>query len=97
MHSNTEVCETTVNPNTNQEYIKLLNARRLYRLATKYVPTFNTAPPSKNAVSANIKHSIYFHLTSNFWSIRYCGKRLYVHMFDMVYTAFSYGRTLVVC
>ncbi len=41
--------------------------------------------PSKNAVSANIKHrpSIYFH----------SDKRLYVHMFDMVDTAFSYKST----
>ncbi len=27
------------------------------------------------------QYSRYFHLTSNFWSIHYCGKRLYVHMF----------------
>ncbi len=47
----------------------------------------------KNAVSASIKHSRYFH----FWSIRYCSKRLYIHMFDMLDTAFSYGKTLIVC
>ncbi len=56
-----------------------------------------TAVPSKNAVSANIKHSRYFHQTSNFWSIHYYGKRLYVHMFNAVDTAFSYGRALIVC
>ncbi len=32
------------------------------------------AVPSKNAVSANIKHSRYFHWTSYFWSIHYYGK-----------------------
>ncbi len=60
----------------------------------------NSAIPSKNAVFmvfANIKHSRQFRLTSKFWSIHYCGKRLYVHMFDMVDTAFSYGRALVGC
>ena len=43
-----------------------------------------SAVPSKIAVSANIKHSRYFHETFN----------LYVHM---VNTAFSYGRTLIIC
>ncbi len=58
---------------------------------------FNAAVPSKNAVSANIKHKRYFLFTSSVWSIHYCGKRLYVHMFDMVDTAFRYGRALIVC
>ncbi len=50
-----------------------------------------SAAPSKNAVSANIKHSRYPSIEQlNFWSIHYCDKRLYVHMFDMVDTAFSY-------
>ncbi len=46
----------------------------------------------------NIKHIKYFHLTPNFWSIHYHGKRLHVHMFVIVYvdTAFSYGRALIV-
>ena len=38
-----------------------------------------SAVPSKNAVSANIKHSRYFQYTFNFCSFHYCGKRLYVH------------------
>ena len=37
----------------------------------------------KNAVSAEIKHSRYFHCASHFWSIHYCGRRLYVHMFHI--------------
>ncbi len=36
-----------------------------------------SAIPNKNAVSANIKLSRYFHVTSNFGSIHDCGKRLY--------------------
>ena len=50
----------------------------------------NAAVPSKNTASADIKHSRYFHKTSNFWSIHYCGKRLYVRMFHIVDTAFRY-------
>ena len=57
----------------------------------------SSAVPSKNAVSADINHSRYFHWTSNFWSIHYCVKRLYVHMFDMLDTVLSYGRALIVC
>ena len=59
--------------------------------------TNNSAVTSKNAVSANIKHNGYFHLTSNFRSIHSHGKRLYVHMFNVADTAFSYGTTLIVC
>ena len=55
------------------------------------------APQSKNAVCANIKHGRYFHLTSNFWSINFHAKKLYVQMFDTVDTLFSYGRGLIVC
>ncbi len=33
---------------------------------------------------------------SNSWSIHSCGKRLYVHVLDMVDTAFSCGRILIV-
>ncbi len=51
----------------------------------------------KNAVSANTKHGRYFHQTSHFRSIHNCSKRLYVHMFDVVDTAFSYGRALIIC
>ena len=39
----------------------------------------HSAVPCKNAVSANIKHSRYFLSTSIFWSIHYCGTRLYVY------------------
>ncbi len=72
-------------------------------------PTYNTkitlvqpppgmsAPQSKNAVSTNIKHSRYIHLMSNFSSIHFHAKRLYVHMFDIVDTPFSYGRGLITC
>ncbi len=57
-----------------------------------------SAPQSKNAVSANIKHSsTYIHLMSNFLSIHFHTKRLYVHMFDKVDTSFSYGGVLIVC
>ena len=54
---------------------------------------------NKNAVSANIiivdtsiKHPISGQSNTNYY-----GKRLYVQMFDMVDTAFSYGRALIVC
>ena len=56
-----------------------------------------SAPLSKNAVSANIKQSRYFHLTSKFWVIHFCGKRLHIHMFEMGDTALSYKRALIVC
>ncbi len=39
---------------------------------------------SKNTVSTYIKHSRYIHLMSNFLSIHFHTKRLYVHMFDIV-------------
>ena len=45
-----------------------------------------SAAPSKNAVSANIKHTRYpgtSSKTSYFWSIHYCSKRLFVHMLKM--------------
>ncbi len=45
-----------------------------------------SCPQSKNTVSTNIKHSRYIHLMSNFLSIRFPTKRLYVHMFDIVHT-----------
>ncbi len=57
----------------------------------------SSAALSKNTLSANIKHSRYFHLTSNFWSIHFHAKRLYVHIFDMVDTFFSYWRASIVC
>ena len=53
-------------------------------------------PPSKKAVSTNIKHSRCIHLMSNFSSIHFHTKRLYVYMFDIVDTPFSYGRGLIV-
>ena len=43
----------------------------------------HSAIPSKNAVSTNTQHNRYFHETSNFCSIYYCGKRLYVHIFNV--------------
>ncbi len=39
---------------------------------------------SKNAVWANMKHSRYFHLTSNFWSIHTHGKKGDVQTFGIV-------------
>ncbi len=53
-----------------------------------------TAVPSKNTVSAIVRTSIKRQI---FWWIYSYGKRLYVHVFDMVDTAFSYGRALIVC
>ncbi len=44
-----------------------------------------------------ISNIVYFHLTCYFRSIHSHGKRLCGHMFDMVDTAFSYGRALIVC
>ena len=57
----------------------------------------SSASQSKNAVSRNIKQSRYIHLMSNFSSISFHIERLYVHMFDIVDTPFSYGRGLIVC
>ncbi len=53
---------------------------------------------SKNAVSSNIKHCRYIHLMSDFLLIHFHTKRLYVYvyMFDIVDTQFSYGRGLIV-
>ncbi len=62
-----------------------------------FVITINYAVLSKNAVSANINNSRYFCYASHFWWIHYCGKRLYVHMFHIVDTAFSYWREFIVC
>ncbi len=53
-------------------------------------------PQSKNAVSTNIKHSRYIHLMSNFLSINFHTKRLYIHISDDVDTPFSYGRGLII-
>ena len=58
---------------------------------------YTSAPPSKNAVSAIIKQSRYFHLKSNFTLIHSHAKRLYIHMIDIVDAAFSYERELIVC
>ena len=69
----------------------------LYGLCrTKVIDTIS-APQSKNAVSTNIKHSRYIHFMSNFLSILFHTKKLYVPMFDMVDTPFRYGRGLIVC
>ena len=57
----------------------------------------NICPISKNAVSTYLKYSRYIHLMSNFWSIHFHANRLYVHMFDIVDIAFSYGRGFIVC
>ena len=56
-----------------------------------------SAPLSKNAVCTSIKPSSYIHLMSNFLSIYFYTKKLYVHMFDIVDTPFSYGRESIVC
>ena len=56
-----------------------------------------SAPQSKNAVSTNINNRRYIHLMSNFSSVHLHTKRLYVYMFDIVDTVFSYGRRLIVC
>ncbi len=63
----------------------------------QFVISVNSAPQSKNAVSTNTKHSRYIHLMSNFSLIHSHGKRLYVYMFDIVDTPFSYGRGSIVC
>ena len=55
-----------------------------------------SAPQTTNAVSTNIKHSRYIPLMSNFSSIDFRTKRLYLLMFDIVDTPFSYGRELIV-
>ena len=56
---------------------------------------FISALPSKNTVSTNIKHSIYpFNVK---FLVNPLPKRLYVHMFAIVDTAFSYERGLIVC
>ena len=52
--------------------------------------------PYKNAVCALINHSN-FHLAYNFSSIHSRAKKLYPHKFDIVDTALSYGRELIVC
>ncbi len=62
-----------------------------------YTTYFISVPQSKNAVSTNLRYSRYIHLMSNFSSIHFHTKRLYEHMFDIVDTAFSYGRELIVC
>ncbi len=56
-----------------------------------------SAPQSKNAVSTTIKHGRYIYLMSIFLSIHFHTKRLYVHLFDIVDTPFSYRRGLIVC
>ena len=63
----------------------------------QYIMVYISDPEIKNAVSTNIKHSRYIHLMSNFLSIRFHTKRLYVHMFDIVDTPFRYGRGLIIC
>ena len=52
---------------------------------------------SKNAVSTKIKQSRYIHFMSKFTSINFHTESVYVHMFDVVDTAFSYGTGLIVC
>ena len=81
-----------------------------YTVVTAFVPIGNWSPKviklspcssfaiqSKNAVCANIKHRPrYFYYTANFWSIHFHTESLYVHMFYMEDTPFSYGRALIV-
>ena len=56
-----------------------------------------TTVQSKNAVCAFIKHNRYFNCVYNFTSIHSHAKRLYFHIFDVVDTAFSYEKELIVC
>ena len=55
------------------------------------------AVQSKNAVCAFTKHSRYFHSTYYFTSIHSHAKKLYLHMFDIVDTAFDFERKLIIC
>ena len=55
-----------------------------------------TASQSKNAVCTLIEHNRYVHLTYNFASIYLHAKKLYLHMFDIVDTAFGYESKLIV-
>ena len=55
----------------------------LYRVKTQYLQILNI-------VDTSIKRQISVQSTT-------VVKRLYVHMFDVVDTAFSYGRVLIVC
>ncbi len=63
-------------------------------VVTPLLVDFKDLPyPPGNAVSTN---SRYIHLMSNFSSIHFHAKRLYV-LFAIVDTPFSYGRGLIVC
>ena len=73
----------------------LQSFRKIYSCLS--IPQEQYCRPSKNTVSANIKHIRYFHQSSNFWSIHYYSKSLYVHVWYMVDTAFSYWTALIVC
>ncbi len=70
--------------------------KKIWRNYHWYI-TVNLPHKVKMQYLQNIKHSRYIHLMSNFSSIHFHAKRLYVHMFDIVYTPFSYERGLMVC
>ena len=57
---------------------------------------YTSAIPSKNAVSAKIKHCSFKRLISGQFT-KYCGKKLYERMFNVADTAFSYRRAMLVC
>ena len=62
------------------------------------ISSTSSAPPSKNAVSANIKDSVrHFHKCQISGQSTTVVKGCIYIMFDMVYTAFSYRRALIVC
>ncbi len=62
-----------------------LKRPRSYQVKMQYVQILNI-------IDTSIKHATYA-----LWSIHSHGKRLYEHMFDMVYITISYGRALIVC
>ena len=57
----------------------------------------NTAIPSKNTVSANIKHNRYFHKRQSYGQSTPMLKVGMYIMFHVVDTALSYNRTLIIC
>ena len=65
---------------------------RIKRLIVHETTANSAALQNKNAVCEFIKHSRYIYLTNNFTSIHSHAERLYLHMFDLVDTAFSYEK-----
>ena len=56
----------------------------------------NSAVQSKHALCAFIEHNPYFHYTYNFTSIHSHGKKLYLHMFDIINTVLRSERELII-